>query len=39
MTYRIKLSIKRRKVFKRTATILKKTFNHDALKNILIINV
>jgi hypothetical protein len=39
-TYRVRLNIKRRKISKReVATILKRTFDHDAQENVLIIDV
>jgi hypothetical protein len=39
-TYRVRLSTERRKIFRRkAATILKKTFDHDARENVLIIDV
>jgi hypothetical protein len=39
-TYRVRLSIERRKIFKREAAIiLKKIFDHDARKNVLTIDV
>jgi uncharacterized C2H2 Zn-finger protein len=39
-TYRVRLNTERRKISKReAATILKKTFDHDARENVLIIDV
>jgi hypothetical protein len=39
-TCRVRLSTERRKIFRReAATILKKTFDHDARKNVLTIDV